>query len=46
MEREVLLEDLKKLYSSSDMVKADCGGCKGCHRLLLRDGRFDSIRSL
>lgn len=29
MEREVLLEDLKKLYSSSDMVKADCGGCKG-----------------
>ena len=31
MEREVLMEDLKKLYSSSDMVKADCGGCKGCH---------------
>ena len=31
MEREVLLEDLKKLYSSSDMVKAECGGCKGCH---------------
>lgn len=31
MEREVAIEDLKKLYTSSDMVKADCGGCKGCH---------------
>lgn len=30
MEREVPLEDLKKLYTSSDMVKADCNGCRGC----------------
>ena len=30
MKREVSLEDLKKLYSSNDMVKADCQGCPGC----------------
>ena len=30
MRREVSLEDLKKLYSSNDMVKADCQGCHGC----------------
>lgn len=30
MEREIPAEDLKKLYGSNDMVKADCGGCKGC----------------
>lgn len=31
MEREIPAEDLKKLYSSNDMVKADCNGCRGCH---------------
>ena len=30
MERDVLREDLQKLYTATDMVKADCGGCKGC----------------
>ena len=30
MEREVRIEDLQKLYSSNEMVKADCGGCVGC----------------
>lgn len=30
MKREVLAEDLRRLYSSADMVKADCGGCEGC----------------
>ncbi|MGN0399084.1 MAG: YkgJ family cysteine cluster protein [Blautia sp.] len=30
MERNVSMEELKKQYSASDMVKADCGGCKGC----------------
>ena len=30
MRREVLEDDLKRLYSANDMVKADCGGCKGC----------------
>lgn len=30
MEREVLAEDLKKLYKAGDLVKADCGGCQGC----------------
>lgn len=30
MKREVLTEDLRRLYSSADMVKADCGGCEGC----------------
>lgn len=31
MRREVPAEDLRKLYTANDMVKADCGGCKGCH---------------
>lgn len=30
MRREVLEDDLKRLYSANDMVKADCGGCIGC----------------
>lgn len=30
MRREVLTEDLKKLYTANDMVKTDCGGCQGC----------------
>ena len=32
MEREIDLKEISdgKLYSSSDMVKADCGDCKGC----------------
>ena len=30
MRREVLTEDLKKLYTVNDMVKTDCGGCTGC----------------
>lgn len=30
MRREVLTEDLKKLYTATDMVKTDCGGCAGC----------------
>lgn len=30
MKREVLTEDLRRLYRSTDMVKADCGGCIGC----------------
>lgn len=30
MKREVLEEDLRRLYQGTDMVKADCGGCKGC----------------
>ena len=28
MEREVLAEDLKKLYKAGDMVKADCGAAR------------------
>ena len=32
MRREVLTEDLKKLYTANDMAKTDCGGCKGCSR--------------
>ena len=32
MEREIDLKEISdgRLYSSSDMVKADCGDCKGC----------------
>lgn len=30
MRREVLTEDLKRLYTANDMVKTDCGGCNGC----------------
>lgn len=30
MKREVYTEELKRLYDSGDMVKADCGGCEGC----------------
>ena len=30
MRREVLTEDLKKLYTANDMAKTDCGGCIGC----------------
>ncbi len=30
MKREVFAEDLKRLYRATDLVKADCGGCKGC----------------
>lgn len=30
MRREVPEEDLRRLYRSCDMVKADCGGCRGC----------------
>ena len=30
MERNVSMEELKRQYSASDMVKADCGGCKDC----------------
>lgn len=32
MRREVLEEDLQRLYGANDMVKADCGGCKGCYQ--------------
>ncbi len=33
MRREVDINDISdgKLYGLSDMVKADCGGCDGCH---------------
>lgn len=30
MKREVRVEELARLYTASDMVKADCGGCQGC----------------
>lgn len=32
MKRNVTLEEISdgKLYTSNDMVKTDCGGCKGC----------------
>lgn len=30
MRREVHPEELEKLYSATDMVRADCGGCHGC----------------
>ncbi len=42
MEREVLAEDLKKLYKAGDMVKADCGGCQGCSACC--QGMGDSIK--
>ena len=42
MEREVLAEDLKKLYKAGDMVKADCGGCQGCSECCR--GMGDSIK--
>lgn len=33
MKREIDLQEISdgKLYSSNDMVKADCGNCEGCH---------------
>lgn len=30
MRREVPIEDLQRLYTANDMVKADCRGCVGC----------------
>lgn len=30
MKREVHEEELARLYTAGDMVKADCGGCEGC----------------
>ena len=30
MEREIPVEELKRTYTSGDMVKADTGGCAGC----------------
>lgn len=42
MEREVLAEDLKKLYKAGDLVKADCGGCQGCSACC--QGMGDSIK--
>lgn len=34
MRRNVSLEEISdgRLYGSNDMVKADCHGCKGCHK--------------
>lgn len=32
MKREVLTEDLRRLYTAGDMAKTDCGGCKGCSK--------------
>lgn len=31
MQREILKEDLNRLYTANDMVRADCLGCLGCH---------------
>ena len=33
MKRQVTMEEISdgKLYTSNDLVKADCGDCKGCH---------------
>ena len=32
MERNVSMDEISdgKLYGLNDMVRADCGGCKGC----------------
>lgn len=30
MRRDVLQEDLRRLYGANDMVRADCRGCEGC----------------
>ena len=32
MERNIDMKEVSdgKLYTSNDMVKADCGGCEGC----------------
>ena len=34
MKRYVSLEEISdgRLYGGNDMVKADCHGCKGCHK--------------
>lgn len=34
MKRNISLEEISdgRLYKSNDMVKADCHGCKGCHK--------------
>ena len=34
MKRNVTLEEISdgRLYGGNDMVKADCHGCKGCHK--------------
>ena len=33
MKRQVTMEEIsdRKLYTSNDLVKADCGDCEGCH---------------
>ena len=33
MKRQVTMEEISdgKLYTSNDLVKADCGDCEGCH---------------
>lgn len=43
MKRNVSLEEISdgRLYKSNDMVKADCHGCKGCHKCCT--GMGDSI---
>ena len=33
MKRQVTMEEISdgNLYTSNDLVKADCGDCEGCH---------------
>ncbi len=41
MRREVDVRELQRLYGAEDMVRADCGGCAGCHSCC--QGMGDSI---
>lgn len=40
MERNISMEEISdgRLYDAGDMVKADCGGCKGCSKCCSRMG--------
>ena len=47
MKRNVSLEEISdgKLYTSNDMVKADCGDCQGCSACCHGMGDVDSTRT-
>lgn len=47
MKRQVTMEEISdgKLYTSNDLVKADCGDCEGCHACCTGDGKLNRAGS-
>ena len=46
MKRQVTMEEISdgKLYTSNDLVKADCGDCEGCHACCTGMDPLDIVR--